>query len=335
MENNREKLRNSRNIAVVRTDKLGDMVLTLPMVNALKEFCPNSHIDFIASSYTEVLLHGQNLINNYHFIDKTQGGINQIFRSNSYDAVFFPRPRFDEIFSAFRHRIPLRVGSAYRIYSFLLNHKVYQHRKIAEQNEAQYNVDLINSITGLSHQAKLLKPIIPNGISIDNIYTSQSSDRIKIIIHPGGGGSAPKWSASNYGNLAKLLIDNDFCDIIITGTQDESALADIVQSISGNRAINLCGKLSLEQMMLLISQSECLVANSTGVLHIAAALGIKVMGFYPNTPSMSSKRWGALTDKSEFLYPPPSNNPEESDDLNRISVDMAYSSLKRLLNRSI
>ena len=87
--------------------------------------------------------------------------------------------------------------------------------------------------------------------------------------------------------------------------------------------------------MLLISQSECLVANSTGVLHIAAALGIKVMGFYPNTPSMNSKRWGALTDKSEFLSPPPSNNPEESDDLNRISVDMAYSSLKRLLNRSI
>ena len=311
METNREKLRNSRSIAIVRTDKLGDMVLTLPMVNALKEFCPNSHIDFIASSYTEVLLRGQNLINNYHFIDKTQGGINQIFSSNSYDAVFFPRPRFEEIFSAFRHRIPLRVGSAYRIYSFLLNQKVYQH------------------------QAKLLKPIIPNGISIDNIYASHSSDRIKIIIHPGGGGSAPKWSASNYGNLAKLLIDNNFCDIIITGTQDELALADIVQTISGNRAINLCGKLSLEQMMLLISQSECLVANSTGVLHIAAALGIKVMGFYPNTPSMSSKRWGALTDKSEFLSPPPSNNPEESDDLNRISVDMAYSSLKRLLNRSI
>ena len=66
METNREKLRNSRSIAVVRTDKLGDMVLTLPMVNALKEFCPNSHIDFIASSYTEVLLRGQNLINNYH-----------------------------------------------------------------------------------------------------------------------------------------------------------------------------------------------------------------------------------------------------------------------------
>ena len=102
METIREKLRNSRSIAVVRTDKLGDMVLTLPMVNALKEFCPNSHIDFIASSYTEVLLHGQNLINNYHFIDKTHGGINQIFSSNTYDAVFFPRPRFDEIFSAFR-----------------------------------------------------------------------------------------------------------------------------------------------------------------------------------------------------------------------------------------
>lgn len=330
METNREKLKSARRIAIVRTDKLGDMVLTLPMLNAIKEFAPNALIDVIASSYTEVLLRDQYFINNYHFIDKTIGGINQIFNNNKYDVVFFPRPRFDEIFSAFKHRIPLRIGSAYRWYSFLLNHKVYEHRKTAEKNEAQYNVDLVNSVSGLSHKAKLITPVIPNGVSISSEYTSQFADIARIIIHPGGGGSAPKWSAEHFGQLAKLIIENDNCDVIITGTNEESSLAAEVLSITGHRAINLCGKLSLEQMMLLITQSKCLIANSTGVLHIAAALGIKVMGFYPNTPSMSSKRWGALTDKSVFLSPPPSNNPEESDDLNRISVELAYRSLLRI-----
>ena len=333
MEKHEKILKKSRRIAIVRTDKLGDMVLTLPMLNAIKESVPNADVDIIASSYTEVLLKGQGLINQFHFVDKIDGGIDRIFKLNHYDAVFFPRPRFDEIFAAFKHRIPLRIGSGYRWYSFLLNHKVYEHRRTAEKNEAQYNVDLVNDITKLKHKAKLIKPNFDSKIDIYQKIPSMNSSNGLIIIHPGGGGSAPKWSADKFGQLAKLIINNHDLNVLITGTPDESSLALEVQNITDGRVINLCGLLNLEEMIALMNESKCLIANSTGVLHIAAAVGISVMGFYPNTPSMSSKRWGALTDRAKFLSPPLSDDITRNDDLQLIPSEVAYSAFKELCQK--
>lgn len=330
MEKYKEQLENAKRIAVVRTDKLGDMVLTLPVLRVIKEVAQSAKIDVIASSYTEVLLKNQEFINEYYLVDLIKGGIDEVFKKNRYDVVFFPRPRLDEIWASFRHRIPLRVGSGYRWYSCLLNHKVFEHRKTAEKNEAQYNVDLVNNISGRNYKAKLLRPYIPENKCIAEKLELIDSYKEIIIIHPGGGGSAPKWDAEKFGKLADLLIKTGKYEVIITGTKEECSYAHTVQKYA-DKARNMCGKLSLEELMAVIDKSKCLIANSTGVLHIAAAIGINVIGFYPNTPSMSSKRWGALTDKAVFLSPELSEIEGENDDLNRISVETAFKKFEELM----
>jgi heptosyltransferase III len=331
MNKHRDILLNAKDIAIIRTDKLGDMVLTLPMLNAIKEFCPKANIHIIASIYTQLLLENQPLIYKYHLIEDNGNKTEDIFKNNKFDVIFFPRPRFGEIFSAFRYRIPLRVGSAYRWYSFLLNHRVFEHRKYAEKSEAQYNVGLVNSVSENSHNAKLVKPFIGDN-AIDDVSDLFISSKKTIIIHPGGGGSAPKWSAENFGNLASLICENENYQVLISGTNSESKYTTIVSNLCP-KAVNICSKYSLEQLLAIISKSACLISNSTGILHIAAALGIKVMGFYPNTPSMSSKRWGALTDKAVFLSPEViDNNQIENDNLNRINVEQAFKAFLNLMN---
>jgi ADP-heptose:LPS heptosyltransferase len=56
-------------------------------------------------------------------------------------------------------------------------------------------------------------------------------------------------------------------------------------------------------MIALIEKSHIFIANSTGPLHIAAALGKYVIGFYPNQLACSSKRWGPYSDKSYVFTP--------------------------------
>ena len=333
MEKYRQQLENAERIAIVRTDKLGDMVLTLPMLRAINSIAPQAKIDIIASSYTEILLNNQELINQYFLIDKINGGIQTVFKSNRYDVAFFPRPQFAEIFSAFKNRIHLRVGSGYRWYSFLLNYKIFEHRKTAEKNEAQYNVDMVNTVGSTNYKAKLIKPYIPENKCIAEKLDLIDSYKEIIIVHPGGGGSAPKWNADNFGKLAEILIKTGKYEVIITGTNEESEYAHKVQKFA-QKARNMCGKLTLEELMAVMDKSKCLIANSTGVLHIAAAIGINVIGFYPNTPSMSYHRWGALTDKAAFLSPEIDSDPKLNDDLNRISVDTAFKTFEELMRNA-
>lgn len=329
----KEILKNAKKIAIVRTDKLGDMVLTLPMLKAVKRYNSSAKLHIIASSYTEFLLKGQSLIDDYYFTDKSDGGIAEIFKNNDYDAVLFPRPKLEEVFPAFMQKIPLRVGSAYRWYSFLFNNKIYEHRKTGEKSEAQYNVNMVNFITGEDEKYQLLKPYVsPEAIRKIKELTNGIGNYI--IIHPGGGGSAPKWSVNNFAQLTSIIastpIDNSLFSVILTGTEAEMHLCNYIESTAPN-VMNMCGKLSLEETAALIAQSECLITNSTGILHIAAAAGTKTLAFFSSIPAMNSTRWGHNNSNSINLSD--AQIKENFADLN-ISVEKALQSLIKLIKKA-
>lgn len=322
MTSSKTILHTARKIAVVRTDRLGDMVLTLPMCAALKTLYQNAEITLIARSYCTSLLYNSPAIDNVLFADKTIGGVSALIRSGNYDAIFFPRPQFEEYFAAFRARIPLRVGSGYRWYSFLINHKQFDHRKTAEFHEAEYNTRLVAGAAGRQVETRLVRPVIipENKKSIGQLLQSSeiSITQKPIIIHPGSGGSAHDWKPENFGKLATILSNRLNTPIIITGIGDEKELCTIVHHHCPS-ALNLCGKLALGEMIALLDASSLLVANSTGVLHIAAALGTPVVGLYPRTPAISAKRWGPYSDNSQVLYPP--DIPGKQDDMSLIPVE--------------
>ncbi|MBS1537245.1 MAG: glycosyltransferase family 9 protein [Bacteroidetes bacterium] len=322
MISSRNILKNARRIAVVRTDRLGDMVLTLPMCAALKAACPNAEISLITRSYCEALLYNSPAIDHALFADRIIGGVSALIRSGNYDGIFFPRPQFDEYFAAFSARIPLRVGSGYRWYSFLINHKQYDHRKTAESHEAEYNTRLVVSALDDSVETHLVRPVImpESKQSIEIILSSHgiSSDLQPIIIHPGSGGSSRDWSPENFGKLASIFTKQHDTPIIITGIDSEQSLCETVHNHCPT-ALNLCGKLNLPEMIALLDISSLLVANSTGVLHVAAALGTPVVGLYPRSPAISARRWGPYSTNSTVISPP--DTAELQDDMSLISVE--------------
>ncbi len=66
------------------------------------------------------------------------------------------------------------------------------------------------------------------------------------------------------------------------------------------------------------------VANSTGVLHVAAACGLRVVGLYPASPAISQRRWGPYTAHARVLESTP------DDDMTSISVDAALAAVREL-----
>ena len=316
-------LKNARRIAVVRTDRLGDMVLTLPMCSALKAACPNAQITLITRSYCEALLYNSPAIDNALFSDRTAGGVSALIYSGNYDAIFFPRPQFDEYVAAFKARIPLRVGSGYRWYSFLINHKQFDHRKTAEFHEAEYNTRLVASALGDSVETHLVRPVIipKSKQSVEILLSSLGISGIQrpIIIHPGSGGSSRDWSPENFGKLASILTKQRDIPIIITGIDSEQSLCETVHNHCPT-SFNFCGKLTLGDMIALLDVSSLLVANSTGILHVAAALGTPVVGLFPRSSAISARRWGPYSPTSIVLSPP-NDSIELQDDMSFITVE--------------
>lgn len=325
----------SKRIAVVRTDRLGDMILTLPMCLALKRLLPGSNITMIANSYTAPLLEKSPAIDDALFADKYKDGIKEIFKGNDFDTVYFPRPRFNEAFAAYLAGVRNRIGTAFRIYSFLFNFKIKGHRKVSEYHEAEYNTRMVESSLGMKVKTELVSPYVDPylRIKMEDLANELGLDpgRKNIIIHPGSGGSARDYPVEKFAKTAKLLSDKNKYNIIITGSEDEKSSALTIKNICPN-CYDLSGKLSLSELIAFLSFCNALVANSTGVLHIAASLGLPVVGLYPNTSYISEKRWGPYTNDSIVLNPP-KNDIRNFDNMKKIAELDIVDAVEELLNR--
>ncbi len=335
-------------ILVVRTDRIGDVVLTLPMIPIIKSAFPLSSISFLLRSYTQDLAKGQEGLEEVLLYD-SDGREKSFFRMlgelrrKRFDVVIVTYPTVRLALLMFLAGIPVRVGTGYRWYSILLNKRVYEHRKTAEKHEAEYNIGLLKAI-GIENpvSGKPRLPVTEEGRAeaLRRMHSLPLKPHARLVIlHPGSGGSARDWKARRFGELAGVL-SNRGHNVLITGGPGESELVRNVVDLSGNRAFELREALPLNVLTALLASADVFVSNSTGPLHIAAATGIPVVAFYPPIIQCSSRRWGPLTDKKIIFEPSSIECPvclggkcRGDDCMDLISVDEAAKAVESLLSR--
>jgi ADP-heptose:LPS heptosyltransferase len=299
------------NILIVRTDRIGDVVLSLPMAAILKKHFPDCRVTFLLRGYTAPLALNNPYIDEVITLSETDGTAsiteNISLLRNRFDSCVAAFPTFRIALILFLSGIKTRIGTGYRWYSFLFNKKVYEHRKSGERHELEYNVRLLsrfgihdeisekNVCFGITpakeSRAEIGKDLAELGIDL--------SKKI-VIIHPGSGGSAVDLPFDTLKSVVKQLSDEEI-EILITGSNDETELCKGL--IVNNRVKNLSGRYDLNGLIALIERCDLLIANSTGPIHIAAGLGRNVIGFYPKFRAASPKRWGPYTEKKILFTP--------------------------------
>ena len=105
------------------------------------------------------------------------------------------------------------------------------------------------------------------------------------------------------GLLGQRLSQLSDIKIVITGGKNEQALIDEVQAVLGKPAVTFVNELNLKEYAALAKLSTLFVSNSTGPLHIAAAVGTPVIGLYPQVTALSATRWGPYTQKKTIFTP--------------------------------
>jgi ADP-heptose:LPS heptosyltransferase len=113
-----------------------------------------------------------------------------------------------------------------------------------------------------------------------------------VLLHPKSQGSALEWGVENYIELSNQLLSKGY-SVIFTGTEKEGIQFRHLIPIHSN-CYDSTGKLSLSQLIVLISKAQSLVACSTGPLHIAGVLGIRAVGLFSPRKPIHPGRWQPL-----------------------------------------
>ncbi len=302
-----------KNLLIIRTDRVGDVVLTLPLAGIVKKYYPDCRVTFLLKSYTKSLAEGHPYIDEILVIEEEKGKMgffNNIRKIGKlkFDTAIVVNPTFLSALVLYFSGINNRIGTGYRWYSVLFNHKTYEHRKYGERHELEFNINLLKflGITEKVEPGKINFNLQVDKTSEERVITILKVKGISlqnpvIIVHPGSGGSAVDLPLERFKELVKLISNNLKAEIIITGSKEEIELCEKLHVAGKTR--NLAGLLNLSELTALINCSDIFIANSTGPLHIAAALGKYVIGFYPKIAACSKERWGPFTDKSCVFTP--------------------------------
>ena len=336
-------VRDFRRFLIVRTDRIGDVILTLPMARVLRDHYPQAHIAMLIRPYTAELVEDDPVVDQIllHDDEKQPASFMSLvssLRADRFDVVFHTHPRFRLALLTWWAGIPVRVGTGYRWYSFLFNKKVFEHRRDAKRHELEYNLNLLQAVgcdPGELHVAPSLA-VHPRRLGEVKAMLAEAGigadDRI-VILHPGSGGSAREWSPDHFGALGNRLSGIPGVKIVVVGLKSEEARIERVRSAAGTSAAALVNRLTIGQYAALSKLSSLLISNSTGPIHIASAVGTPVIGLYSQIVPLSAARWGPYTDK-KTIFTPKDKSPDcrtclgsrdgSCECMDSISVDEVY-----------
>jgi len=302
-------MRELKRIIISRTDSIGDVILTLPVAGMLKKKFPDAELIFLGRSYTREVIeaceHISRFLNWDELSNQDEDQAADTLRLFNADMIIHVFPRKEIARLAKKASIPIRLGTTNRLYHWgNCNRLVRLSRKKSALHEAQLNLKLIDRLHGMG-----TVPLedIPKfyGLSRtepleDQFYRLIDKEKFNLILHPKSKGSAREWGVENFKQLISILPSEEF-KIFISGTEAEGELLRDSGIFSLKGINNICGQMSLGQLMSFIKACDGLVAASTGPLHLAAALGITAIGIYPPIRPMHPGRWAPIGIKATYI----------------------------------
>lgn len=305
-------LENCKRILLVRTDKIGDLVLTTPALMALRKKFPNVEIDFAVNKMCEEVLLGHSAIQRLIPIDLEQVSgpmgvwrLRRLLRERRYDAAVVFQTRFSVGLAIFLASIPYRTGPLSKWWSWIFwNFGRRQNRSSVEMHEAEYNIQLLTDfgvrVSEVREQTSIA--LTPENVEFGRKFLESKAIRRRfktVLIHAGMAGSALNWPEAHYAELGRRLLSR--YNVIISGGKGEELLVDrLFNAIGQDQSFfqdqpaltKFIGNQGLGKYMGLLAACDAVVAPSTGPMHLAVALERKTVTLFSPIKVQSALRWG-------------------------------------------
>lgn len=298
---------NIKRILLVRTDRIGDVVLTTPIIKIIRSAYPNLHLGFLTTSFTEDLVKGNPDIDEVITMNRSQkkgiGFLTFIWklRQKKFDVAIAFNPKIRIHWLLFLAGIPVRIGYR-RKYGFLLTHALPDIKYEGKKSEAFYNEELLKYLN-LPVQASR-KLFLPQSISSQKqieLFLEKHQLRSKQFIVISVSASCPSkaWPRENFSELCHQLKRSFPFPILLIGK--ETDCGEIKKIFP--ETIFIGETLPLSNLIILLQQARLLITNDTGPMHIASAVNTPIVAIFGRTlPGLGPARWGPIQGNNIILH---------------------------------
>lgn len=280
------------NILIIQTAFIGDAILTLPLIQVLKNSFSNSSIDVVAIPRTSEIFTSHPAVSRViqydkHARDKGIGGFVRLYgllRSVQYDLVIVPhRSLRSALLSKISHA-PFSIGFDRSAGRFLLHCLVHYDPTI---HEVERNLSLLEPL-GIKSELKILPRLYPSEQDIQYIDSIIDSLRLNntqevIAIAPGTVWNTKRWPKERFAEVSKRLIEQKYAVVLIGGKEDALLCEDVKTMAGGGCISNFAGKLSLLQSAEFIRRCKILISNDSAPAHLSMAVGTPVVAIFGAT----------------------------------------------------
>lgn len=301
-----------RNILITRTDRLGDVLMSLHTVRSVRQALPEAHIDFLVHYDLIPVLQG--LMENWQVVLKPAEALGAL-NLGAYDAALCLHDEPDLLAKLKSAGVKFRIGNYSKLRSFLkLSHGIRQRRGLGLSNEAECDLELGRLFLGVTGVDSTYVPE-PIELPVSQNAAEEAGRALKRaglergeqywIAHPGMGGSALNLGPASYAKLLEEIARQQTGPLVLTLGPAPQDLA-IVENLADRRPDwRVLPRVSLAGLGEVFRGARLVVAPSTGPLHLAHYVGAETLGIYSPVRSHQPRRWAPWggTGKSTVLSP--------------------------------
>lgn len=284
-----------KKILVRAPNWIGDAVMCLPALRALKALYPGAGITVLARPLVHAVFENnpdcKDLIEydskGRHKGIKGRLRLSGEIRRRGFDMAVLFQNAFDAAFISFISRIPKRVGYARDLRTRLLTMPIPVSPEILKRHQVYYYLNIIEALGG----GPVRDPAPRIALSEEErtwamgfLEKNGVWDKMLVGASPGASyGPAKRWAPGHFASALDRLADHlGAVPVIFGGLEDMEACSDVSGRLKAKH-LNLAGMLDLRQFMAVLSETALFITNDSGPMHIAAALQVPTVAIFGST----------------------------------------------------
>jgi heptosyltransferase-2 len=291
-------------ILIRATNWVGDAIMALPALRAVRKRFPEAEISIVARPYVADIYRDQEICDQLipYDPDSLHAGFSgrerlaTELRAQKPDVALLLQNAFDAAWLAWRANIPERIGYARDGRGFLLTKAVPLPRPgEIPAHEKFYYLELLRGagwLDSVQDETFIGLRVPKEKRQSANEFLCKSGVRqgaLRIGIGAGASyGSAKCWLPSRFAEVANRLQSEADADVILFGTSAEASVAAAISAEMHRSPIDLTGKTAIADLPALLSQCHLFIGNDSGAMHVAAAVGLPIVAIFGPTDPLGT-----------------------------------------------
>ncbi|MCX7816204.1 MAG: lipopolysaccharide heptosyltransferase II [Syntrophales bacterium] len=299
-----------KRILIRGTNWIGDAVMTIPAIRAIRKAYPEAYIGVLAKPWVaDVYQLLPEVDETVYFYDPGihQGAIGKIrlareLRKKEFDIAILLQNAMEAAIITSLAGIKIRAGYNTDLRGFLLTHSVLLRKELKHVHQTLYYLEMVKALGCQNNETEVkLEPDEDVKRRIVELIDRYDLKNKKIVgIAPGATyGPAKIWPLERFAKVADLIKERGNTTVLLFGSKNDRRITSMVKSICRHETIDLGGRTSLREAFALISCCNLFISNDSGLMHLAAAFGVPTVAIFGST---NPKTTSPLGPKTKVIY---------------------------------